>query len=239
MGTTRRHAAHSSSKRFGVTTTTSLPTGEPAVRAPFPPAPSLQIVGIDVLQTGARKQPRNPGSINSPQLLELSGIRQPVVPAGLSIEATAAPSSVDHCFITLVNVFVFDWVDAQVPVCMQVLCCSWQLERHWPAFWADSQPESQRLLRKLHVYFDGSAGCCAQAAPAARTNTTAAQSDRRICLSSTKSRPPDLRERRFHGGRGPSHRHDHTHRVATNIGEAELAAYHRCRQPGVRPLHSN
>jgi hypothetical protein len=44
--------------------------------------------------------------------------------------STAAPSSVDHCFITLVNVFVFDWVDAQVPVCMQVLCCSWQLERH-------------------------------------------------------------------------------------------------------------
>jgi hypothetical protein len=125
-----------------------------------------------------------------------------IVPAGLSIEATAAPSSVDHCFITLVNVFVFDWVDAQVPVCMQVLCCSWQLERHWPAFWADSQPESQRLLRKLHVYFDGSAGCCAQAAPAARTNTTAAQSDRRICLSSTKSQPPDLRERRFHGGAG-------------------------------------
>jgi hypothetical protein len=52
--------SHSSSKRFGVTTTTSLSTGEPAVRTPFPPAPSLQIVGIDVLQTGARKQPRNP-----------------------------------------------------------------------------------------------------------------------------------------------------------------------------------
>jgi len=34
--------------------------GGPAVRIRLPPAPSLQIVGIDVLQTGARKQLRNP-----------------------------------------------------------------------------------------------------------------------------------------------------------------------------------
>jgi hypothetical protein len=184
----------------------------PLSRTPRPPSAARQPAKAEVsgvkmtLRDSGPERPKSARGTMSSNPVSSSGEsgenRDPVVPAGLSIEATAAPSSVDHCFITLVNVFVFDWVDAQVPVCMQVLCCSWQLERHWPAFWADSQPESQRLLRKLHVYFDGSAGCCAQAAPAARTNTTAAQSDRRICLSSTKSQPPDLRERRFHGGAG-------------------------------------